>query len=226
MFEGADAQIQGDKSKGYLQDLIADCDTISAWNNIKEPDGLLEAFLMQDADICLQVPSSGTIKKQPLSKHLIKMPKDWEKDKAEGLIASQSNAARASNVKPKKSLAKVNLSVNENLCTSQGSRKFQKSLKKGICDEIDTILMEVQPELLMTSKYGNYSCQAIMDYCNAYQFAELVERTASFILPIATNIHGTHCLQKLIWMSRGMACFKIIHKALLNNFELIVFVRI
>ena len=84
--------------------------------------------------------------------------------------------------------------------TSNGSREFQKYLKKCSYDEVDQILYACYDDLpgFITHDYANYMFQGLVHACSPDQRIRVVNKISSSISALAQNKKGTHSLQTLI----------------------------
>ena len=87
------------------------------------------------------------------------------------------------------------------LCKDQhGCRYLQKQLEARNPETVHMIFMETHNHVveLMTDPFGNYLCQKLLEHSNDAQRTVLVDNSASDMVKIALNQHGTRALQKMI----------------------------
>ena len=100
--------------------------------------------------------------------------------------------------------------------TSNGSREFQKYLKKCSYDEVDQILSVCYDDLpgFIIHDYANYMFQGLVHACSPDQRIKVVNKIASNISTLSQNKKGTHSLQTLITIITTSQERHIICKAL------------
>lgn len=65
----------------------------------------------------------------------------------------------------------------------------------------------------MSDPFGNYLCQKLLELCDDNQRFMILDAVADSLVEIATNIHGTRAVQKLIEVSKTEIEFNIIREA-------------
>ena len=50
----------------------------------------------------------------------------------------------------------------------------------------------------MNDSFGNYLCQKLFEQCSAEQIKTVIEKISPIAMTIATNIHGTRSIQRVI----------------------------
>lgn len=79
-------------------------------------------------------------------------------------------------------------------------RLLQKKLDEGDKDVVDKIFSQLIDKVSshMNDSFGNYLCQKLFEKCSTEQLRKVIQNVTPFTTAIATNIHGTRSIQKLI----------------------------
>eukprot|EP00826_Nyctotherus_ovalis_P062957 TRINITY_DN9192_c0_g1_i5.p1 TRINITY_DN9192_c0_g1~~TRINITY_DN9192_c0_g1_i5.p1 ORF type:complete len:245 (+),score=47.64 TRINITY_DN9192_c0_g1_i5:1001-1735(+) len=79
-------------------------------------------------------------------------------------------------------------------------RLLQKKLEEGDKAFTNKIFNCLIPSIgfYMNDPFGNYLCQKLFAQCSAEQLAVVIELVADDVVAIATNLHGTRSIQKII----------------------------
>lgn len=88
----------------------------------------------------------------------------------------------------------------------QGScRYLQKRLEEGDEEFTRRIFGRLIPAMKthMSDPFGNYLCQKLFDRCSRVQLSEVIGKVSEHVVELATNLHGTRAIQKVIEKSVG-----------------------
>jgi len=102
------------------------------------------------------------------------------------------------------------------MCLDQfGCRFLQKELDANVRDVTDKIFYEIIDYIveLMSDPFGNYLCQKLLELCDDNQRFMILDAVSSSLVEIATNIHGTRAVQKLIEVANSEIEFNIIRES-------------
>lgn len=84
-------------------------------------------------------------------------------------------------------------------------RLLQKKLEEGDKAFANKIFNCLIPSIgfYMNDPFGNYLCQKLFAQCSTEQLAAVIKLVANDVVGIATNLHGTRSIQKIIEKSAG-----------------------
>eukprot|EP00826_Nyctotherus_ovalis_P048458 TRINITY_DN5713_c0_g1_i1.p1 TRINITY_DN5713_c0_g1~~TRINITY_DN5713_c0_g1_i1.p1 ORF type:complete len:351 (+),score=55.40 TRINITY_DN5713_c0_g1_i1:909-1961(+) len=83
----------------------------------------------------------------------------------------------------------------------QGScRYLQKRLDEGDKEFTSRIFSKLIPAIKthMSDPFGNYLCQKLFDRCSQSQLSMVIDEISEHVVELATNLHGTRAIQKVI----------------------------
>ena len=127
---------------------------------------------------------------------LIRMMK-CKTQKTKQAIELPGRKLKTTNFKPEP-LEYIILNINRVLSVQKTSRKLQLRLNSFDLEVIGRLVTNIDFQLHMISKYGNYFCQELIGFCSGDQINVIVNKVSPHILQIAKSPVGTHSLQRLI----------------------------
>ncbi len=95
-----------------------------------------------------------------------------------------------------KLLGKIDTAVrDQTMC-----RLLQKKLEEGDKEFAAKVFVQLINNIgaYMNDPFGNYLCQKLFDYCSPDQLGQAVDSISGGVMAIATNLHGTRAIQKVI----------------------------
>ena len=95
-----------------------------------------------------------------------------------------------------KLLAKIEVSARD----QASCRLLQKKLEEGGKEFREKIFDRLVSDIAsyMNDPFANYLCQKLFEQCDTSQIALVIEHVASQVVAIATDLHGTRAIQKVI----------------------------
>lgn len=118
-------------------------------------------------------------------------------EKAKKPTEDSSRKNKTSSLKAE-SLDYIVLNINKVLSVQNTSRKLQTRLQSLSPEVIGQLVANIDFQIHMNSKYGNYFCQELIKFCSDEQINIIVNKVSPHVVEIAQSAVGTHSLQKLI----------------------------
>jgi len=102
----------------------------------------------------------------------------------------------ATEVDIEKLLNKIDVAVRD----QTSCRLLQKKLEEGNKEFVGRIFVQLIPNVdsYMNDPFGNYLCQKLFEQCTEEQLSLIIDKVAGKVIDIATDLHGTRAIQKVI----------------------------
>jgi hypothetical protein len=90
--------------------------------------------------------------------------------------------------------------IEETVKEQTSCRHLQKKLDEGDRELIDRVFDQLIKSIknYMSDPFGNYLCQELFDLCTPKQISIVIDKIAEHVVKLATNLHGTRAIQKII----------------------------
>ena len=90
--------------------------------------------------------------------------------------------------------------IEETVKEQTSCRYLQKKLDEGDRKLIDRVFDQLIKSIktYMNDPFGNYLCQKVFDLCTPKQIDVVIDNIAGHVVELATNLHGTRAIQKII----------------------------